>query len=240
MKKEQLAELIGDELVADAKGEEAALVKTWSTLVADVAAGAKAFSKDRQLLEDESLAGAISSAVASNLEPDMDLSLKDLFKRMLSGTSVWANVQQASALQCLLLRQSNLAICDLEGNAGNDKSDISFSDQGLDCISIKVCGKPGNLKAKLFYSKPSDRDPPPKVCFYFGGKVSSTLWEAAVVAGGAKNRLLLKCGAGDACATGSQKWGVALSPLPGMTNLQSPMWLPAWNARVLYLQCHLH
>ena len=70
MNKSQLADLIADELVAEAKAEEATLVQKWSSLVADVAVCAKLSPQDS--VDDAGLASAIASAVGATLAPDTE------------------------------------------------------------------------------------------------------------------------------------------------------------------------
>eukprot|EP00438_Fugacium_kawagutii_P005303 Skav231733 [mRNA] locus=scaffold638:29046:32829:+ [translate_table: standard] len=217
MKKDQLAELISDELVIDAKAEETVLIRQWSALVTDVTAAAKVSAQDKQLLDDEDLTGAVVSAIAAGLEPETEISFKEFRGKLPDGQPLFANFQQATGFQLM--------------SCGHTWETL-FQHEGLECVHLSIGGKPGNLKAKLVYRKPDSKPPPERVRFYFVGKVSSTLWDAACSpsAGGAKHRILLKCGSEGACDNDENKFGLILTPLSGMMSLQSPMWQPAWNA----------
>lgn len=225
MNKSQLADLIADELVAEAKAEEATLVQKWSSLVADVAVCAKLNPQDS--VDDAGLASAIASAVGATLAPDTEMNLKDL-RANASTASLWATFKQGTALEWIACHHSELS------GSKCDCGKVAFQDEGSEHIVVKIGGKPGNLKAKLFYRKPVDGQPvPDKIRFYFMGKVTVVSWTAAVSGGGSKQRLLLKNGSDEECKNDSQKFALVLSPLPVMTNLQSPMWKPAWNVPCL-------
>ena len=232
MTKEKLSGLIADEIVAEAKLEEEALMTQWSALVSDVAARAR--SAGTGLVEEEPslLQGAIAAALASNLEPDTDLTFKEFLDKTCQ-TSLVAKVQQATALEWISLQHAWLTNGHLQSKlassacTGCDKE--VFHDFGLGCLVLKVGGKPGNLKSKLYYRKPESGSPPERLTLYFGGKASAVVWDSVMSGGGAKNRILLKSGTQKEIEDQDQKWGLTLTPLPGMTTLQSSIWQPAWN-----------
>jgi hypothetical protein len=106
MNKSQLADLIADELVAEAKAEEATLVQKWSSLVADVAVCAKLSPQDS--VDDAGLASAIASAVGATLAPDTEMNLKDL-RANASTASLWATFKQGTALEWIACHHSELS-----------------------------------------------------------------------------------------------------------------------------------
>lgn len=233
MNKEKLSSLIADEIVAEAKLEEEALMAQWSALVSDVTARARGAGTG--LVEEDAslLQGAIATALASNLEPETEITFKEFLDRTCQ-TSLATKVQQATALEWVSLQHACLTNSylrsKLASNACSGCDKEVFHDIGLGCLVLKIVGKPGALKSKLYYRKPETGSPPARLTLYFGGKASAVVWDSVMSGGGgAKNRILLKSGTQKEIEDNDQKWGLTLTPLPGMTTLQSSIWQPAWN-----------
>lgn len=205
----------------------------WSALVSDVTARARGAGTG--LVEEDAslLQGAIATALASNLEPETEITFKEFLDRTCQ-TSLATKVQQATALEWVSLQHACLTNSylrsKLASNACSGCDKEVFHDIGLGCLVLKIVGKPGALKSKLYYRKPETGSPPARLALYFGGKASAVVWDSVMSGGGgAKNRILLKSGTQKEIEDNDQKWGLTLTPLPGMTTLQSSIWQPAWN-----------
>lgn len=243
-KKEQIADVIAGEALKEGQEEEKGIQDAWTSVVSQLTQTAKSSAALGQA-EEDAMVTAIQETLGESLEANQYYDMKAILKSSdPCATDAWQSLKLGSLLQSLCLERrlkffKAFASANARAPLVPQDGDDLFMDHGLQHIEVKAVGKPGNLKAKLYIKLPGPitdftpgvlPDGLPKLKLWFAGKVTSVLTEAIRSGAGSKNRILLNPSVAE---PNLSQWGLLMTPVPGMFVLQSSLFLPAWNVRVL-------